>query len=103
MSAPGLYNLLMTVVPDEERSTAASAALFCNAVVASGATASAGILFARFGYPYVLTGIAAMAFVVAMLFWLLVGSAKGGLPLREESAPGRGGQQSPKETAEVGG
>jgi len=103
MSAPGLYNLLMTVVPDEERSTAASAALFCNAVVASGATASAGILFARFGYPYVLTGIAAMAFVVAMVFWLLVGSAKSGIPLREESGPGRGGQQSSKETAEVGG
>ncbi len=103
MSAPGLYNLLMTVVPDEERSTAASAALFCNAVVASGATASAGILFARFGYPYVLTGIAAMAFVVAMLFWLLVGSAKGGIPLREEPEPGRGEQQSSKGTAEVVG
>jgi MFS family permease len=84
MSAPGLYNLLMTAVPDDERSTAASAALFCNAVVASGATAGAGILFARFGYPYVLTGIAAMAFVVAMLFWLLVGSAIGATPLPKE-------------------
>jgi MFS family permease len=89
MSAPGLYNLLMTAVPDEERSTAASAALFCNAVVASGATAGAGILFARFGYPYVLSGIAAMAFVVAMLFWLLVGSAMGGIPVREEPEPDR--------------
>ena len=45
MSAPGLYNLLMSKVSDEERSTAASGALFCNAVVASGSTAGAGIFF----------------------------------------------------------
>lgn len=82
MSAPGLYNLLMSKVPDEERSTAASGALFCNAVVASGATAGAGILFVRFGYPHVLMGIAGMAFVVAMLFWLLVGSMDSGLPIQ---------------------
>ena len=82
MSAPGLYNLLMSRVPDDERSTAASGALFCNAVVASGATAGAGILFVRFGYPHVLMGIAAMAFVVAMLFWLLVGSMDRGIPMQ---------------------
>jgi len=78
MSAPGLYNLLMSKVSDEERSTAASGALFCNAVVASGSTAGAGIFFVRFGYPHVLMGIAAMAFVVALLFWLLVGSMDSG-------------------------
>ena len=88
MSAPGLYNLLMSKVPDEERSTAASGALFCNAVVASGATAGAGILFVRFGYPHVLMGIAAMAFVVAMLFWLLVGSMDRGAPTRPKTEVG---------------
>lgn len=88
MSAPGLYNLLMSKVPDEERSTAASGALFCNAVIASGATAGAGILFVRFGYPHVLMGIAAMAFVVAMLFWLLVGSADRGVPMQPKSEVG---------------
>jgi predicted MFS family arabinose efflux permease len=88
MSAPGMYNLLMSKVPDEERSTAASGALFCNAVIASGATAGAGILFVRFGYPHVLMGIAAMAFVVAMLFWLLVGSIDRGEPLQSKAEVG---------------
>jgi predicted MFS family arabinose efflux permease len=73
MSAPGLYNLLMSETPDEERSTASAATMFCNALVSSGATAGAGILFARFGYPPVLTGIAALAVMVAMLFWTMAG------------------------------
>ena len=88
MSAPGLYNLLMSKVPDEERSTAASGALFCNAVIASGATAGAGILFVRFGYPHVLMGIAAMALVVAMLFWLLVGSMDRRVPTEAKTDGG---------------
>jgi len=75
MSSPGLYNLLMSRVSDEERSTAASMTLFCNALVGAGATAGAGILFTRFGYPIVLAGIAALAVVAAMLFRLLVGAA----------------------------
>jgi MFS family permease len=73
MSAPGLYNLLMSKVPDEERSTASSMTMFCNAVMGSGATAGAGILFVRFGYPHVLAGIATLAVVAAILFWILVG------------------------------
>ena len=71
MSTPGLYNLLMSKVPDKERSTASAMMLFCNAVVGSVATAGAGILFVRFGYPHVLLGIAALAVVAAMLFWRL--------------------------------
>ncbi|MGB7191346.1 MAG: MFS transporter [Acidobacteriaceae bacterium] len=74
MSSPGLYNLLMSRVPEEERSTASSMTMFCNAVLASGATAGTGILLTRFGYPRVLAGIAVLAVVVAMLFRLLVGS-----------------------------
>jgi hypothetical protein len=88
MSAPGLYNLLMSKMPDEERSTAASGALFCNAVIASGASAGAGILFVRFGYPHVLMGVAAMAFIVAMLFWLLVGATGRGMPMQPKSQAG---------------
>jgi predicted MFS family arabinose efflux permease len=81
MSAPGLYNLLMSRVPDRERSTAASMTLFCNAVLASGATAGAGILFVRFGYPHVLMGIAALAALAAMLFWLLVSPVNSHIPI----------------------
>lgn len=68
MSSPGLYNLLMSMVPDEERSSASAMTMFSNALMQSGAIAGAGILFARFGYPRVLAGIAAMALIAALLF-----------------------------------
>ncbi|HEY3990138.1 MAG TPA: MFS transporter [Acidobacteriaceae bacterium] len=72
MSSPGLYNLLMNETPDRERSTAAAAALFCNALAGAAATAGAGILFTRFGYPSILLAIAAMAVTVAILFLILI-------------------------------
>jgi predicted MFS family arabinose efflux permease len=72
MSSPGLYNLLMNETPDSERSTAAAMTLFCNALAASAATAGAGMLFTRFGYPPVLLGIAITAAAAALLFWLLI-------------------------------
>ena len=75
MSSPGLYNLLMSKVPDEERSSASAMTLFCNAVLQSCATAGAGILFAQFGYPRVLAGIAVLALTAALLFGFLVAPA----------------------------
>ena len=82
MSAPGLYNLLMSKVPDEERSTAAGMTMFCNALMGSAATAGAGILFTRFGYSPVLLGIAALAVVAAVLFRSLVGSIASHMPVQ---------------------
>jgi len=72
MSSPGLYNLLMSRVPDSERSTASAMTMFCNALLQSGSTAAAGILFARFGYPPVLVGIMMLALIAAGLFKVLV-------------------------------
>jgi predicted MFS family arabinose efflux permease len=72
MSNPGLYNLLMTETPDKERSTAAAMTLLCNALAGSAATAGAGILFARFGYPLTLLGIALLALAAAILFRILI-------------------------------
>ena len=72
MSMPGLLNLLMNETPDHRRSTASAMMLFCNALMSSAATAAAGILFTRFGYPPVLAGIALLAFMVALLFGLVV-------------------------------
>ena len=80
MSSPGLYNLVMNETPDAERSTAAAMTLFCNALAGSAATAGAGIMFTRFGYPPVLLGIAGIAAAVAVLFWLLI-------PRRQSSVP----------------
>lgn len=68
MSSPGLYNLLMSRVPDVERSSASAMTMLCNALIQSGAIAGAGILFARFGYSRVLVGEAGMALIAALLF-----------------------------------
>ncbi len=73
MSSPGLYNLLMSGVRDEDRSIASSMTMFCNAVLQSGATALAGILFVRFGYPHVMVGIAVLAALAAGVFRTIVG------------------------------
>jgi MFS family permease len=75
MSSPGLYNLVMSRTPERERSAAAAMTLFCNAILQSGATALAGMLFTQFGYPRVLIGIAAFAALVALLFGTLVAPA----------------------------
>ena len=74
MSSPGLYNLLMNKTPDGGRSTAAAMTMFCNSLAGSAATAGAGVLFTRFGYPHGLMAIAAVAIAAAVLFRFLVGS-----------------------------
>jgi predicted MFS family arabinose efflux permease len=73
MSSPGLYNMLLSNVSEEEQSSASSITLFCNALVGAGSTACAGILFTKFGYPYVLAGIGILAIVAAIVFRILVG------------------------------
>ena len=90
MSSPGLYNLLMSKVPDEERSSAAAKTLFCNALLQSCATAGAGILFAQFGYPRVLVGIAALALTAALLFGVLVAPAARRVGVRPQGDAGSG-------------
>src|SRR6185437_11860084 len=71
MSSPGLYDLVMRKTPDSERNTASAATLLWSSIAGSIATTGCGILFARFGYPRVLFGIAAMSLTVAVLVWLL--------------------------------
>jgi MFS family permease len=72
MSSPGLYNLLMNETPDGDRSTAAALMMFCNALAGSAATAAAGVLFTRFGYPRVLLGLAVVALATALLLRFLI-------------------------------
>ena len=73
MSSSGLYSLLMNKSSDKDLSTASAMTMFCNALAGAAATAGAGILFTRFGYPYVVASIAMFAFVVAILFRVLLG------------------------------
>lgn len=74
MGTPGLHTLLMGSVDDKLRSPAAAMMLFSNAVLGSATTAIAGTLFYNFGYPRVMTGIAALALLAAILFRSLVRS-----------------------------
>ena len=76
MSAPGLYNLLMDHTPESERSTAAAITMFLTSLVSSGATAAAGFLFARAGYPRVPFGVAVLAAGVAALCRVFPGSER---------------------------
>ena len=73
MAAPGMYNLLMSRVPDNERTTAASAMMFCNAIVGAVASAATGTLFAKFGYPPIMVAIAAIAVLSGIATKALIG------------------------------
>lgn len=84
MSTPALFNFLMNKTPDVERSTAAAMTLFSNSLAGSAATAGAGILFTRFGYPPVLIWIALIALAIALLFLFLMGPISRG-PIGAES------------------
>jgi MFS family permease len=72
MSLPGLYKLLMNETPDGDRSTASALMMFFNALAGSVATAAAGVLFTRFGYPRVLLGLAIVALAVTLLLRFLI-------------------------------
>ena len=73
MAAPGMYNLLMSRVPDNERTTAASAMMFCNAIVGAVASAATGTLFAKFGYPPIMVAIAVIAVLSGIATKVLIG------------------------------
>ena len=78
MCSPGLYNLLMSRVPESERSTTSGIIMFINALAGSASTAGCGILFTRFGYPPVLFGIALTAVLAAVVIYV---SVDGNAPL----------------------
>ncbi len=68
MNEPGIYSLLMNMVPAEDRSGAAAS----NSLVMSGsqviASTLAGSAYARYGYPAALRGIALVALLAASFF-----------------------------------
>jgi MFS family permease len=86
MNSSGLYSLLMNESAEKDLSTASAMVMFCNALAGAGATAGAGILLTRFGYPIVIAGIAALALVTAILFRLLLGSSNRGTVPRPQVA-----------------
>lgn len=77
MSGPGIYSLLMSRLPAEDRSTASAMQNMTGALSHAGVAVITGIMVVRYGYPKVLACNAGVAVAAALLLFLLLGSVKG--------------------------
>jgi predicted MFS family arabinose efflux permease len=73
MTEPGIYSLLMSKVQPDEQSGASSMNFFAAFCAQAVAAAIAGAALSRYGYQPVVTVIAALILVSALLFRLLLG------------------------------
>jgi MFS family permease len=76
MCGPGIYNLLMDHVPEQERSTASAVQNLTGAISQAATQALTGICIVDFGYRSVLGANAAGAALAAVLFLGIRGYAK---------------------------
>jgi predicted MFS family arabinose efflux permease len=72
MGGPGIYSLLMSRVAEDARSSASAANSLVTNVCQAIASAVVGAAYVAFGYPAVLTAIAGVAAVAAVVFWVLL-------------------------------
>jgi MFS family permease len=68
MSEPGIYSLMMSIVPEELRSGASASMALALAASQLIAAATAGWAFTYLGYPRALGGIALIAVLAGVLF-----------------------------------
>ncbi len=73
MSGPGFYSMLMSKLPDDERSTASAVQNIASALCQAGAVGITGSLLVRYGYPTVLSINAIAAIAAALLLFVLLG------------------------------
>src|SRR5215469_14075076 len=71
MCEPGIYNLLMDRIPEEERSTASAVQNLSGALCQAATAAATGSCIVRFGYGAVLFSNAVAAVSAALLFLAL--------------------------------
>jgi MFS family permease len=71
MCGPGIYNLLMNRIPEEERSTASALQNFSGAICQAGIATLTGICIVAVGYKTVLLANAAIAACSSLLFLVL--------------------------------
>jgi MFS family permease len=71
MCGPGIYRYLMEHIPDEERSTASAVQNLSGALCQVAAASLTGSCIVQFGYPAVIAGNSAIAFLAALLFLAL--------------------------------
>ncbi|HZL51830.1 MAG TPA: MFS transporter [Terracidiphilus sp.] len=74
MSGPGIYSLLMSRLPDEDRSAASAIQNMTGALSHAGVAVITGIMLVKYGYPKVLAGNAGVAVAAALLLFLLLRS-----------------------------
>jgi MFS family permease len=74
MSGPGIYSLLMSRLPDEDRSTASAIQNMTGSLSHAGVAVTTGIMLVKYGYPRVLACNAGVAVTAALLLFLLLGS-----------------------------
>jgi MFS family permease len=68
MNEPGIYSLLMERSPERERNSASAFTFFVSAAAQAIASLAVGAAIVRFGYSAMISVIAALAVVAAMLF-----------------------------------
>jgi MFS family permease len=71
MCGPGIYNLLMSRIPEAERSTASAVQNACSAVCQAASAALTGFVIVHSGYGAVLGGNACLALCAGLLFLTL--------------------------------
>ena len=71
MCSPGIYNLLMNNVPEEERSQASAVQNLAGALCQAGTAALTGACIVAYGYHIVLFADAAIAISASLLFFIL--------------------------------
>jgi MFS family permease len=73
MSGPGFYSMLMSRMPEEERSKASAMQNIVGALSQAAAAFITGNFVVRYGYPAVLSGNAMVAIAAALLLFVLLG------------------------------
>jgi predicted MFS family arabinose efflux permease len=88
MNEPGTYSLLMNGVAGDERGGAAASNSLAISAMQAVAAICAGEVFTKYGYPLSLRGIAGIAGIAALLFWILLSPTRGDSAPREDLQPG---------------
>jgi hypothetical protein len=84
MSGPGLYSLLMSRVPEAERSTASAAQNMAGSLCQAASAAITGSCLVRFGYSAVLSGNALVAVAASLLLFALLGTKHNAPAVKDE-------------------
>jgi sugar phosphate permease len=74
MSGPGIYSLLMSQLPEADRSPPSALQNMTGSLSHAGVAVVAGFVIVRYGYSALITGNAGVAVAAALLLLLLLGS-----------------------------